>query len=220
MRDADPGRPGLTARQCKIVQVIEDSVQDTGHVPTFREIGDAVGLASSSSVSYQLKVLQRMGYLTHEAGRPRAIMLQDRPWQRTGQRDGLAGQGLASVPLVGETKAGWGLLAQESVEDVVPLPKQLVGEGDLIMLVVVGDSMIDAAIAPGDWVVVRRESDIENGDIVVARIEGESEPEVTVKTFKRVDGHVWLIPHNPAYEPIIADSAKIIGKVVSVLRRL
>jgi len=121
---------------------------------------------------------------------------------------------------VGETKAGWGLLAQESVEDVVPLPKQLVGEGDLIMLVVVGDSMIDAAIAPGDWVVVRRESDIENGDIVVARIEGESEPEVTVKTFKRVDGHVWLIPHNPAYEPIIADSAKIIGKVVSVLRRL
>jgi repressor LexA len=222
MRDAEPGRPGLTARQCKIVQVIEDSVQDTGHVPTFREIGDAVGLASSSSVSYQLRVLQRMGYLTHEAGRPRAIMLQNRPWQRTGQGDGLAGQGLASVPLVGQTRAGWGLLAQESVEDVVPLPKQLVGEGDLIMLKVDGDSMIDAAIADGDWVVVRRESDIENGDIVVAMVEGESpsEPEATVKTLKRVDGHVWLIPHNPLYEPIIADNAKIVGKVVSVLRRL
>jgi repressor LexA len=97
-----------------------------------------------------------------------------------------------------------------------------VGEGDLIMLKVVGDSMIDAAIADGDWVVVRRESDVENGDIVVAMIEGESlpEPEATVKTFKRVDGHVWLIPHNPAYEPIIADSAEITGKVVSVLRRL
>src|ERR1700747_2791795 len=98
MRDADPGRPGLTARQCKIVQVIEDSVQDAGRVPTFREIGDAVGLASSSSVSYQLRVLQRMGYLTHEAGRPRAIMLQNRPWQRMGQGDGLAGRGGRSLP--------------------------------------------------------------------------------------------------------------------------
>jgi repressor LexA len=123
---------------------------------------------------------------------------------------------------MGQTKAGWGLLAQESIEDVIPLPKQLVGEGDLIMLKVVGESMIDAAIADGDWVVVRRESDIENGDIVVARIEGESlpEPEVTVKTFKRVDGHVWLIPHNPAFQPLLADDAEIIGKVVTVLRRL
>ena len=150
MRDADPGHPGLSARQYKIVQVIEDSVQDTGRVPSFREIGDAVGLASPSSVSYQLRVLQRLGYLAHEAGRPRAIMLQNRPWQRAGQGDGLGGQGLASVPLVGQTGAGWGILAQESVEGVVPLPKQLVGEGNLIMLKVVGESMIDAAIADGD----------------------------------------------------------------------
>jgi repressor LexA len=222
MRDADPGRPGLTARQCKIVQVIEDSVQDTGRVPTFREIGDAVGLASPSSVSYQLRMLQRMGYLSHEAGQPRAIMLQNRPWQRTSRGDGLSERGLAPVPLVGETRAGWGLLAQESVEGIVPLPRQLVGEGDLIMLTVDGESMIDAAIADGDWVVVRRGSDIENGDIVVAMIEGDSPSgrEATVKTFKRVDGHVWLIPHNPAYEPIIADNAEIVGKVVSVLRRL
>lgn len=222
MREADPGHPGLSARQCSIVQVIEDSVQETGYAPSFREIGDAVGLASASSVAYQLKALQRMGYLRHVPGRPRAIVLRDPVFPRADPREGMARRGLAPVPLVGQTGAGWGILAQESVEGVVPLPKQLVGEGNLIMLRVVGESMIDAAIADGDWVVVRRESDIENGDIVVAMIEteGSSEPEATVKTFKRVDGHAWLIPHNPAYEPLIADDAKIIGKVVSVLRRL
>jgi repressor LexA len=208
-------------RQCQIVQVIEDSVQGTGYPPSFREIGDAVGLASASSVAYQLKALQRLGYLEHVPGRPRAIVLHDPLMRQADPRDGLA-QGLASVPLVGETRAGWGLLARESIEGVMPLPKQLVGEGNLIMLTVVGDSMIDAAIADGDWVVVRRESDIENGDIVVAMIESEtsSEPEATVKMFKKVDGHVWLIPHNPAFESVMADNAKIIGKVVSVLRRL
>jgi repressor LexA len=219
MRHADPSRPGLSMRQCQIVQVIEDSVQDTGYPPSFREIGDAVGLASASSVAYQLKALQRMGYLQHVPGRPRAIVLHDP--RRPEMGEGLA-RGLASVPLVGDTRAGWGLLAQEYVEGVVPLPRQLVGEGNLIMLRVVGESMIDAAITDGDWVVVRRESDVENGDIVVALIENETspEPEATVKMFKRVDGHVWLIPHNAAYEPLMADDATIIGKVVSVLRRL
>ena len=108
----------------------------------------------------------------------------------------------------------------ESVEDIIPLPKQLVGDGDLIMLRVVGESMIDAAIADGDWVVVRRETDIENGDIVAAMIESDTsgDREATVKTFKRVDGHVWLIPHNPAFTPLMADNAEIVGKVVSVLR--
>jgi len=129
---------------------------------------------------------------------------------------------MASVPMVGRIAAGRPILVDESVEDVMPLPRQLVGGGDLIMLTVVGESMINAAIADGDWVVVRRESDIENGDIVAAMVESEtsSDREATVKTFKKIDGHVWLIPHNPAYSPIMADDAVIIGKVVSVLRRL
>jgi repressor LexA len=134
----------------------------------------------------------------------------------------LANQGMASVPMVGRIAAGRPILVDESVEDVMPLPRQLVGGGDLIMLTVVGESMINASITDGDWVVVRRESDIENGDIVAAMVESEtsSDREATVKTFKKVDGHIWLIPHNPAYSPIMADNADIIGKVVSVLRRL
>ena len=129
---------------------------------------------------------------------------------------------VARVPLVGRIRAGVPILADELVEDVIPLPRQLVGEGDLIMLRIVGDSMINAAIADGDWVVVRRESDIENGDIVAAMLEseGSADREATVKTFKKRDGHVWLLPQNPAYEPIEGDNATIIGKVVAVLRRV
>ena len=222
---SDPDNLGLSARQCKIVQVIEDSVRCNGYVPSLREIAQAVGLRSTSSVSYQLSALAEKGYLTREARRPRTAVLKN-PAQRPAG-PGLEGKrlqprGMASVPLVGRIAAGSPILVDESVEDVIPLPRQLVGEGDLIMLRVVGESMIDAAIADGDWVVVRRESDVENGDIVAAMLESEtsSDREATVKTFKRVDGHVWLIPHNPAYSPILADRAEIIGKVVSVLRRL
>jgi len=126
------------------------------------------------------------------------------------------------VPLVGRIAAGGPILADEVIEEIIPLPRQLVGEGELIALKVVGDSMIDAAIADGDWVVVRRESDIENGDIVAAMLESatSADREATVKTFKQADGHIWLIPHNPAYTPIPADEAKVIGKVVAVLRRV
>ena len=222
---SDPDKPGLTARQYKIVQVIEDSVRCNGYVPSLREIAKAVGLASTSSVSYQLSVLAEKGYLTREARRPRTAVLRSRV-QRPAD-PGLEGKrpqakGMASVPLVGRIAAGGPILVDESIEDVIPLPRQLVGEGDLIMLRVVGESMIDAAIADGDWVVVRRESDVENGDIVAAMLESDtsSDREATVKTFKRIDGHIWLIPHNPAYSPILADTAEIIGKVVSVLRRL
>jgi repressor LexA len=226
---SDPG-PGLSARQYKIVQVIEDSVRSNGYVPSLREIAKAVGLASTSSVSYQLSVLAEKGYLTREAGRPRTAVLLN-PAHHPANPANLAQRpvspgpgrrGMTSVPLVGRIAAGGPILVDESVEDVIPLPKQLVGEGDLIMLRVVGESMIDAAIADGDWVVVRRESDIENGDIVAAMLESDtsSDREATVKTFKRIDGHVWLIPHNPAYSPILADEAEIVGKVVSVLRRL
>ena len=201
----------LTPRQYKIVQVIEDSIRANGSAPSLREIGDAVGLASTSSVAYQLSVLAGKGCLTREAGRPRTAILH-----------AAARPPVARVPLVGRIRAGIPILAAESVEDVIPLPRQLVGEGDLIVLRVVGDSMIDAAIADGDWVVVRRETDVENGDIVAAMIESDtsSDGEATVKTFKKRDGHVWLLPQNPVYAPIPGDDAQIIGKVVSVLRRL
>jgi repressor LexA len=214
---------GLSARQVDIVQYIEDSVRCNGYVPSLRQIARAVGLKSTSSVSYQLSVLAGKGYLTREARRPRTAVLRNPAQCRVdpGLAD-LADRGMASVPMVGRIAAGRPILVDESVEDVMPLPRQLVGGGDLIMLTVVGESMINASIADGDWVVVRRESDIENGDIVAAMVESETsaDREATVKTFKKVDGHIWLIPHNPAYSPIMADNADIIGKVVSVLRRL
>jgi repressor LexA len=192
-----------------------------------REIGEAVGLASTSSMSHQLSVLERKGYLSRGAGRPRTTVVL--PFADPGieQRAGPAhadieGHKVALVPLVGRIAAGDPILADESIEDIIALPRQLVGDGNLIMLRVVGDSMIDAAIADGDWVVVRRESDIENGDIVAATFESDTsaDMEATVKTFKKSAGHVWLIPHNPAYVPILGDEAKILGKVVAVLRRV
>jgi repressor LexA len=128
----------------------------------------------------------------------------------------IASQEATYVPLVGRIAAGVPITADQQVEDIFPLPRQLVGEGQLFMLKVAGDSMINAAIADGDWVVIRQQEDAENGEIVAAMIDGEA----TVKTLKRVDGHVWLIPHNPVYSPIIDDDAKILGKVVAVLRRV
>ena len=229
MRRAEPsdaaGR-GLTPVRRKIVEVIDDSVRRHGYAPSMREIGEAVGLASTSSVSYQLSVLERGGYLSREARRPRTAALRARPPAAergpVPAREQADGPGLAQVPLVGQVAAGVPILADQHVEDVFALPRQLVGDGELIMLRVVGDSMIDAAITDGDWVVVRRESDIENGDIVAAMIESDTsaDPEATVKTFKKRDGHVWLIPHNPAYVPILGDNATIVGKVVAVLRRM
>ncbi len=226
---ADQAGPSLTPRQSKIIQVIEDSVQRCGYAPTLREIGAAAGLASTSSVSHQLSVLQKKGYLSRGARRPRTAVVRPATAPAARQQlerqqaeratGGPEGQRVAHVPLVGRIAAGGPILAEQSVEDVFPLPRQLVGEGELIMLRVVGDSMIDAAIADGDWVVVRPGTDVENGDIVAATIDGV-EVEGTVKTFKRSDGHVWLMPHNPAYTPILGDDATIVGKVVAVLRRV
>ena len=218
---------GLTPRQCKVMQAIEDSIQRHGYGPTLREIGEAAGLASTSSVSHQLAVLQKKGYLSRGAGRPRTAVVRPSTSPAVHQRDDQADQAgsgierrrVAHVPLVGRIAAGGPILAEQSVDEVFPLPRQLVGEGELIMLQVVGDSMINAAIADGDWVVVRPETDVENGDIVAATIDGV-EVEGTVKTFKRADGHVWLMPHNPAYAPILGDAATIVGKVVAVLRRV
>jgi repressor LexA len=224
MRSAEsPDMTGqdLTSRQRKIVQVIEDSMQRRGYSPTLREIGEAAGLASTSSVAYQLSRLEKKGCLSRGgAGRPRTAVvrpLTEHPADRS-RGEG----GIVRVPLVGRIAAGGPILADELVEDIIPLPRQLVGEGDLIVLKVVGDSMIDAAITDGDWVVVRRESDVENGDIVAAMIESDTsaDGEATVKTFRKSDGHVWLVPHNPAYSSILGDKAKILGKVVAVLRRV
>lgn len=223
----EPAGPELTPRQRSIMQVVEGSIRHYGYAPTLREIGEAVGLASTSSVAHQLSRLEKKGYLSRGAGRPRTAVvlpLTDPAIERgAGHANGdTAAQKIARVPLIGRIAAGRPILAGESIEDVIPLPRQLVGGGELIMLNVVGDSMINAAIADGDWVVVRRESDVENGDIVAAMIESETsaDGEATVKTFKRDGGHAWLIPHNPAYVPILGDDAKILGKVVAVLRRV
>jgi repressor LexA len=233
MRRADPPDPSdpadrdLTPRQRRIVQVIEESLRCNGYAPSMREIGEAVGLASTSSVSYQLSVLAQKGYLSREARQPRTAVVRALTGPAVERQAGwaweqLEGQTVTQVPLVGRIAAGGPILADELIEDVVPLPRQLVGDGQLIMLRVVGDSMINAAIVDGDMVVVRRESDVENGDIVAAMIESDTsaDGEATVKTFRKRDGHVWLIPHNPAYAPILGDHAVIVGKVVSVLRRI
>lgn len=209
-------RSDLSNRQRTIMQVVTDAQQRNGYAPTIREIGEATGLASTSSVHYQVSELEKKGCLSRDAKRPRTIVI--RPVTQAAEPQ--AGR-MAVIPvrLVGRIAAGQPITAAELDEDVMPLPAQLVGDGNLIMLRVVGDSMIDAAIADGDLVVVRRETDVENGDIVAALIDGV-EIEGTVKTFRRSGGHVWLIPHNPRYRPIEGDNAVIVGKVVAVLRRL
>ena len=222
----------LTWRQRKVLQVIRDSVQKRGYPPSMREIGEAVGLTSTSSVSYQLSTLQKKGYLHRDVGRPRTVEVRlpgHSPIRPEGNREGegeaeallassfdIPSQEAIYVPLVGRIAAGGPILAEQAVEDVFPLPRQLVGEGTLFLLKVAGDSMINAAIADGDWVVVRQQPDALNGDIVAAMIDGEA----TVKTFKKSDGHVWLMPHNPTYAPILGDESSILGKVVAVLRRV
>ncbi len=215
---ADPS--GLTSRQRKVLDVIRDSVERRGYPPSMREIGEAVGLTSPSSVAHQLATLERKGFLRRDPHRPRAIEVRAPEAEvpdvvdETGSGD--ARPAPSYVPVVGRIAAGGPILAEEVVEDVFPLPRQLVGDGPLFLLQVRGESMIEAAICDGDWVVVRQQPVADNGEIVAAMIDGEA----TVKTFKRRDGHVWLLPHNPAYEPIPGDKATILGRVVAVLRRV
>ncbi len=208
----------LTARQRRILEFIKDWVERYGYPPSVREIGEAVGLVSPSSVAYQLKELERKGYLRRDPNRPRAVDVRA-PNELVGEDEEAvrsARPAPAYVPVLGRIAAGGPILAEQVVEDVFPLPRQLVGEGQLFLLRVSGDSMIEAAICDGDWVVVRQQPVADNGDIVAAMIEGEA----TVKTFKRRDGHVWLLPHNPAYDPIDGDQATVLGRVVAVLRRV
>jgi repressor LexA len=217
-----PEGDGLTDRQRKILTVIQDAVKDRGFPPTVREIADLVGLASPASVAHQLSALERKGFIKRDPNSPRAIDLT-MPNKSGVAIDGLVGgvEGeqtpeAAFVPLVGRIAAGGPILAEESIEAIYPLPKEMVGNGELFMLEVVGDSMIDAAICHGDKVVVRKQDDAQNGEIVAALLGDEA----TVKTLKRKDGHVWLMPANPNYEPINGDHAKILGRVVTVMRKI
>ena len=229
--DGPPDQAGLTPRQRRVLEVIRSSVERRGYPPSMREIGEAVGLTSSSSVSHQLATLERKGFLRRDPNRPRAIEVRhpdagrvpevagaydggSEPYDETGSGD--ARPPAAFVPVVGRIAAGGPILAEEVVEDVFPMPRQVVGEGTLFLLQVRGDSMVDAAICDGDWVVVRQQPVADNGDIVAAMIDGEA----TVKTFKRREGHVWLMPHNPSYEPISGDEATVLGRVTAVLRRV
>ncbi|SFK50639.1 transcriptional repressor LexA [Geodermatophilus ruber] len=216
---------GLTQRQRRVLEVIRDSIERRGYPPSVREIGEAVGLSSASSVAHQLTVLQKKGWLRRDPNRPRALDVRT-PGEVPGETAAPAAvptvggaQEVSAptyVPLVGRIAAGGPVLAEQAVEDVFPLPRELVGEGTLFMLKVAGDSMVEAAICDGDWVVVRQQPTAENGEIVAAMLDGEA----TVKTYKRRDGHVWLMPQNAAYEPIPGDEATILGRVVTVLRRV
>jgi repressor LexA len=224
--DGPAGGDGLTARQRRVLETIRDAVERRGYPPSMREIGQAVGLTSPSSVAHQLTTLERKGYLRRDPNRPRAIevILPGEPAVELRDDTVVPGEFGAQgsrpapsyVPLVGRIAAGGPILAEQAVEDVFPLPKQLVGDGDLFLLNVVGDSMIEAAICDGDWVAVRRQPVAENGEVVAAMIDGEA----TVKTFKRRDGHIWLLPQNAAYDPIPGDAATILGRVVAVMRRV
>jgi repressor LexA len=229
--DGPPDATGLTPRQQRVLATIKEAIEKRGYPPSMREIGQAVGLTSSSSVAHQLRVLEEKGFLKRDPNRPRALEVflpevmaarrsisgvpeTGESYDETGVGD--ARPDAAYVPMVGRIAAGGPILAEETLEDVFPLPKQLVGDGTLFLLEVRGDSMVDAAICDGDYVVVRQEQTAENGEIVAALIDGEA----TVKTFQRKGGQVWLLPHNPAYEPIDGTHATILGKVTAVLRRI
>ncbi len=207
----------LTGRQRLILESIEESIRTRGYPPSMREIADVVGLQSPSSVSHQLTVLERKGFLRRDPRRPRAMEIvhpDESGAPSAPNPDEVTAAPSVNVPLVGRIAAGIPITAEEQVEDVFTLPAQLVGDGELFLLKVVGDSMIDAAICDGDWVVVRAQQVAEQGEIVAAMIDGEA----TVKTFFKRDGHVWLMPHNPAFSPILGDESEILGKVVAVLR--
>ncbi|HEX3899332.1 MAG TPA: transcriptional repressor LexA [Mycobacteriales bacterium] len=214
--DGPPDESGLTPRQHRVLDVIRDSVERRGYPPSMREIGEAVGLTSTSSVAHQLATLERKGFLRRDANRPRAVEVRvpAAPDDVTGEGD--ARPTPAYVPVVGRIAAGGPILADQVVEDVFPLPRQLVGDGELFLLQVKGDSMIEAAITDGDWVVVRRQQNADPGEIVAALLDDEA----TVKTFSRTDGHVWLLPQNENYAPIDGENAVIMGRVTAVLRRI
>ncbi len=247
-------RTSLSTKQLAILRVIREAIRAQGYPPSMREIGDAVGLKSLSSVTHQLQQLELSGYIRRDPNKPRAIEIliqlpedPQAPSTTTNQPGSFSNSDTVSaahdaeqssvrtlrpvqpahvganpvsdaamIPLVGRIAAGIPITADQMVEELMPVPRQLVGKGELFMLTVVGDSMVDAAICDGDFVVVRQQQTAENGDIVAALLNDEA----TVKVFKQRDGHTWLLPRNSAYEPILGDHATVLGKVVAVMRSL
>jgi repressor LexA len=203
----------LTARQISILDFIKTATESQGYAPSMREIGDAAGLNSPASVKYQLDILEEKGFIRRDENRGRAmeVVLPDH----------IAGESAPTdktrfIPLVGSIAAGVPITADQQVEETLPLPESLVGKGDLFMLKVKGESMLNAAICDGDYVVVRQQKDAQNGDIVAAMIDGEA----TVKTFSRKGGHIWLLPANDDFAPIDGDTCEVLGKVTAVLRSI
>ena len=209
-----PDVDGLTVRQRIVLDMIRTAIETRGYPPSMREIGEAVGLTSPSSVAHQLSALEKKGYIRRDPRLPRAMEIVDpsEGHDVTGIGDSMPEA--QYVPVIGRIAAGGPILAEQAIEEVFPLPKSLVGDGELFLLKVVGESMIEAAICDGDWVVVRSQPDAANGDIVAAMLDDEA----TVKTFQRRDGHVWLMPHNPDFAPIPGDDATILGRITAVLR--
>jgi repressor LexA len=211
-------RKSLSDKQIAILETIQRAVSTHGYPPSMREIGDAVGLSSLSSVTHQLNQLELSGYLRRDPNRPRAleVLIELEPSGGVVSDNPTPVGDAAMVPLVGRIAAGIPITAEQQIDEVFPIPRQLVGKGDLFMLKVVGDSMIDAAICDGDWIVVRQQKTAENGDIVAAMLDDEA----TVKVFQQRDGHTWLLPRNSAFAPILGDYAELLGKVVAVLRAI
>ncbi|MBM3711731.1 MAG: transcriptional repressor LexA [Actinomycetota bacterium] len=204
---------GLTPRQTKILLAIKEAMETNGYPPSMREIGEAAGLSSPSSVKYQLEALESKGWIRRDPSRGRALEVLTPGDERF---EDIKPERTHNVPLVGRIAAGGPILAEQNVEELFPLPASLVGEGELFMLKVVGDSMIDAAICDGDYVVIRSQKDANKGEIVAAMIDGEA----TVKTLSKKNGQIWLLPANDNYQPIDGNQAEILGVVTAVLRSL
>jgi repressor LexA len=206
-------KPELTTRQVSILDFIKTSSESQGYAPSMREIGEAAGLNSPASVKYQLDILEEKGFIRRDADRGRAmeVVLPDSMSGESAHTDKTR-----FIPLVGSIAAGVPITADQQVEETFPLPESLVGKGDLFMLKVKGESMINAAICDGDYVVIRQQKDASNGEIVAAMIDGEA----TVKTFSRKGGHIWLLPANDDFAPIDGDHCEVLGIVTAVLRSL
>lgn len=202
---------GLTGRQAKILDYLVGTLRERGYPPSVREIGAAVGLSSSSTVHAHLAQLEAKGFIKRDPARSRAIELVDKALYAQPSKE------MLNVPLVGRVTAGTPILASENIEDYFPIPTEFVGMGEFFMLKVRGDSMIQAGILDGDHVIVRKQDAAENGDIVVALVNGD---EATVKRLYKEKDHVRLQPENPHMDPIIAVDVRVLGKVVGLVRRV
>ncbi len=202
----------LSERQREIYEYIRKEVQKKGYPPSVREIGEAVGLSSSSSVHAQLEKLEQLGYLRRDPTKPRAIEIlgSDSGWDNFKFKD------LVNVPVVGTVTAGEPILAEQNIQDYFTLPRDFTNSSEVFMLRVRGDSMIDAGIHDGDMVIVNQDSSAKNGDIVVALLGGE---EATVKRFFKEQRNIRLQPENEKYEPILSDEVEILGRVVGLVRK-